>query len=103
MPSSDGFKNLIPAAASKSNKIRRTNTYIHMKFVVWAMQKNIDDITVRAIKDAMRVSSTTAQNLRSAWRELCATRFYHDSVPDIVSVQQYIFNLPTKAANDETY
>lgn len=97
-----GHDNLIPAAASKTELRRgRVPTYIHMKFVVWAMQKDIDSVTVRRVADVMKVSKATAQVLRNMWLNLTATRFYHDSVPDIVNVLQRIHNLPKKAANDD--
>lgn len=86
-----GHGNLIPGAGG-SITTRRANTYTHFQFVVWAMlQPDIDSITVRRVKNALRVSTETAQKMRNHWRNLTASRFYHDSVPDIVSVQQRIF------------
>lgn len=101
-----GHDNLIPAAASKVTPKRElgpgTDTFTHMRFVVWAMSiKDIDAITVRRVKDALKVSTATAQRLRTMWREMTATRFYHQSVPEIVNVLQKIHNLPNKASNDD--
>lgn len=101
-----GHDNLIPAAASKVTPKREigpgTDTFTHMKFVVWAMQQqDIDAITVRRVREVMKVSTATAQRLRQMWREMTARRFYRDSVPDIVNVLTRIHNLPKKAANDD--
>lgn len=98
-----GHDNLIPDAANRVSTRGGPNTltYTHMRFVIWAMQHHIDDVTVRRVKDAMRVSTTTAQNFREGWRHLTSTRFYRDSVPDIVNVLTRIHNLPQKAANDD--
>lgn len=83
------MSNLIPGAASKCEPRRpigpNNDTLLHMRFVVWAMQLDIDTVTVARIKTAMRVSATTAQRLRQLWLELTATRFYHDSMPSIVA------------------
>ena len=97
MPNS-GRDNLIPGSSSTP---RRADTYIHMQFVVWAMQQpDIDSITVRRVKNAMRCSMTTAAKLREFWRTLTSTQFYRYSVPDIVNVQARIFGLGS-ASNEE--
>lgn len=85
--------NLVPGAGGTITP-RRADTYTHFQFVVWAMlQQDIDSITVRRVARALKVSRATAQNLRSHWRDLTATRFYHDSAPDIVKTQARIFGL----------
>lgn len=85
--------NLVPGAGGTITP-RRADTYTHFQFVVWAMlQQDIDSITVRRVARALRVSKSTAQGLRTHWRELTATRFYHDSARDIVDVQRRIFGL----------
>lgn len=101
-----GHDNLIPAAASKVTPRREvgpgTDTYTHMQFVVWAMSKpSIDLITVRRVKETMRVSTATAQRLRQMWLHMTSTQFYRGTVPEIVNVLQKIHNLPKKAANDD--
>ena len=102
-----GHDNLIPAAASRVSPKRDvgpgTDTYVHMKFVVWAMQKDIDHITVRAVRETMRVSTATAQRLRQMWLTLTATRFYHDSAPTIVTKLSQTYRIGQKAANDDIY
>jgi hypothetical protein len=51
------------------------------------------------VKNALHVAMPTAQKLRDHWRDLTATRFYCDSVPDIVDTQRRIFGLGA-ASND---
>lgn len=94
----DGHDNLIPAVRGDP-KLRKADTPMHMKFVVWAMQqRDIDAITVRRVKSALHVSMPTAQKLRDHWRDLTATRFYHDSAPQIVEALRLVYGLG--AANE---
>ncbi len=95
----DGHDNLIPGVRGDP-KLHKPGTTMHMKFVVWAMQQvDIDAITVRRVHDAMHVSTVTAQRLRTHWRDLTATRFYHDSAPEIVNVLRQVYGLG-EASND---
>lgn len=96
----DGHDNLIPAVRGDP-KLRGADTPAHMKFVVWAMQQpDIDAISVRRVSAVMHVSKVTAQKLRDHWRDLTATRFYHDSVPGIVGVLRQVYGLG-EASNEE--
>jgi len=104
MPGDGGHGNLIPAAASKFEPRRKTgprsDTAMHLRFVIWAMQQpDIDSVSVRRVAKVMRVAVPTAQRLRELWRDITATRFYHDSVPDIVNVLAKVYRVGN-ASND---
>lgn len=103
---SSGHGNLVPGAASKVKPRRDLGvgsaTYLHMRFVVWAMQvKDIDSLTVKRIRYVMRVSTATAQRLRSLWRHMTSTRMYHDSVPDIVGTLEDVYHLSKPEPEEE--